>query len=361
MKRYSIFTFVIVSLIAIGAASCSGDATVQTQPVAAVPVQVSQPVVNRAATVQVPGQIESQETATISTRMMGFITRIPVKTGDRVSQGQILINISNSDVLAKKAQAQAMVTEGEAALRDAQKDYERYTALYKQQSASEKELENITLHYQSVKAKVEAARQMQREAEAMLAYTNITAPFSGVITQKFVNEGSMANPGMPLLTLEQPGAYQVMTSVSESEVSKIKTGAAAVITIKSNGRSVNGTVAEVSPSATQTGRYLVKVMIPAAGAAGLYAGMHVQAAIAVSTGEDNGGTVIVPASALVYKDQLIGIYTITEDQKALLRFVRVGRTSGDEVEILSGLTASESFISKADGKLYNGVPVVIQK
>ncbi|MBL0745970.1 efflux RND transporter periplasmic adaptor subunit, partial [Chryseolinea lacunae] len=99
--------------------------------------------------VQSSGQVVSGETAMISTRMMGFITDIKVKPGDEVKKGQLLVTISNDDILAKRAQARAMVSETEAALRDAQKDYERYTELFKQQSASQKELENITLNYNS--------------------------------------------------------------------------------------------------------------------------------------------------------------------------------------------------------------------
>jgi multidrug resistance efflux pump len=120
--------------------------------------------------------------------------------------------------LAKRAQAQAMLTEAEAALKDAKKDYERYEELYKQKSASAKEFENITLHYNSVKAKVEAAHQMKNEADGMLIYTNLTAPFSGVVTQRNLDEGSTANPGIPILMVEQVGSYEVRASVSEAEL-----------------------------------------------------------------------------------------------------------------------------------------------
>ncbi|MBL0739571.1 efflux RND transporter periplasmic adaptor subunit, partial [Chryseolinea lacunae] len=186
--------------------------------------------------VQSSGQVVSGETAMISTRMMGFITDIKVKPGDEVKKGQLLVTISNDDILAKRAQARAIVSETEAALRDAQKDYERYTELFKQQSASQKELENITLNYNSVKAKAEAARQMQNEADAMLAYSDLRAPFTGVVVQKNSDAGSMANPGMPILILEQYGSFQVNTSVTESDIDLVKVGADAEIIIESIGR-----------------------------------------------------------------------------------------------------------------------------
>ena len=206
-------------------ASCSGD-NHEGEVKKDSPVNVLLLLAGKQAgnTIQASGQIESKETAVISTRVMGFITSIKVKAGDQVKKGQLLATISNADIQAKKAQATAMVSEAEAALKDAQKDYERFAELYKQNSASSKEFENATLHYNSIKAKAEAAKQMQNEAEAMLAYTNLTAPFSGVITQKNIDAGSMANPGMPILIMEQAGNYQVKASVSESDIANVKEG-----------------------------------------------------------------------------------------------------------------------------------------
>ncbi|HEY9487146.1 MAG TPA: efflux RND transporter periplasmic adaptor subunit, partial [Chryseosolibacter sp.] len=311
--------------------------------------------------VHASGKVESTETAVISTRLMGFITKINVRPGDRVKKGQLLATISNSDILAKRAQAQAMVTESEAALNDAKKDYERYEQLYHQQSASEKEFENIALQYNSIKAKREAARQMQKEVEAMLVYSNLTAPFSGVVTQRNADEGSMANPGMPILVLEHVDSYQVNTFVSENDISKITAGAAAEIVIKSTGENIHGAVSEVSPSSGMNGgQYLVKVRIDQTDRKNLFAGMYAHVAIASSASKSSGEErLLVPGEALVKRDQLNGLYTVSDGNTALLRWVTVGNTYGDQVEVLSGLNEQEKFILTAEGKLYNGVPVSV--
>ncbi len=68
------------------------------------------------------------------------------------------------------------------------------------------------------------AKQMRNEVNARLGYTNLTAPFSGIVTQKLADAGSMANPGMPLLTIEQSGSYQVSASVPENTISQIHHG-----------------------------------------------------------------------------------------------------------------------------------------
>jgi RND family efflux transporter MFP subunit len=310
--------------------------------------------------IEASGKIESKETALISTRVMGFITSIRVKPGEKVQKGQLLATISNADILAKRAQAHAMVEETEAALKDAQKDYERFAVLYKQNSASTKEFENVTLNYNSIKAKAEAARQTQHEAEAMLSYTNLTAPFSGVITKKNSDAGSMANPGVPVLMLEQTGSYQISASVSETDIAKSREGTLARITIKSSGRTFDGKVSEVSPSSQFSGgQYGIKVSIPERENDGLFSGMYVSISLQADAATPNN-MLLVPTAAIVNKDQLTGLYMITENQTALLRWVRLGKAQGNQVEILSGLRHEERYILESDGKLYNGAPVLVK-
>ena len=365
MNMISQKTLAITSLFAftILLGSCSGDHQendVKQETPISVTVAVAGNQINNL--IQASGQIESKESAVISTRIMGFITGIKVKAGDKVQKGQLLATISNADILAKRAQAQAMIAEAEAAMKDAQKDYERYEALYKQQSASAKEFENITLYYNSVKAKVEAARQMKNEADAMLTYTNLVAPFSGVVTQIMADEGSMANPGMPILVVEQNGVFQVTASVTESDIDKVKASADAEVIIKSNGRKIKGKVLEVSPSSQFSGgQYILKVSIPESDRDGLYSGMYVSVSIqGKAKAQSSEGITLVPTSALIYRDQLVGLYTISESKTAILRWVRLGKAHGDQTEILSGLSANENFILQAEGKLYNGAPVQVK-
>lgn len=339
--------------------SCSGEEKDQAKQVTTVPVTVAAPSLQSSDHVIASGQVASKETAIISTRVMGFVTGFKVKVGEAVKKGQLLATISNGDILAKRAQAQAMLTEAEAALKDAKKDYERFEELYKQKSASTKEFENATLHYNSIKAKAEAAQQMKNEADAMLTYTNLTAPFSGVVTQRNVDEGSMANPGMPILMVEQAGLYEVRASVSEADISKVKNGSTADLEIPSIGKKLTGKITEVSSSSQYSGgQYLIRISIPADPT--LLSGMFAHVTIPVGAKKETSQGIWVPASALVYRDQLTGIYSVSQSNTALLHWVKTGRQRDAQVEILSGLTAAEKFILQSEGKLYNGVPVTVK-
>ena len=95
-------------------------------------------------------------------------------------------------ISAKKAQVDASITEATAAFKNAEKDYNRFTALFKENSASQKEMDDISANYEMSKARLEAANQMKNQVNAQLSYSNIRAPFKGVITGKFINKGDMA-------------------------------------------------------------------------------------------------------------------------------------------------------------------------
>lgn len=350
-----------IGILAISSCSSNKKDT-QTGTDTAILVTISRASADVKQGLTVSGQVEASQTADISTRVMGYITKINVKVGDRVNKGQLLATISNNDILAKKAQADAMITQAEAAANNAKKDYDRFTALYKQQSASAKELDNITLQYNSAKAQLESAKQQRREVIATLNYTNLTAPFTGTVTQKLMDAGSMASPGMPLLTIEQSGSYQVSASVPESEISLIHKDAPATINIDAIHKAINGKIAQIGQSSQNSGgQYIIKIHIPDSEKQGLFAGMYADVAIPVSQAvTTNAKQLMVPIAAIQYKDQLTGLYTISSNQTALLRWVRLGRTQGNQVEVLSGLAANEQFIVNAEGRLYNGVPVKIK-
>jgi RND family efflux transporter MFP subunit len=353
-----------IGLLLLTACSSSEKKETTTGADAAILVTVSGPSAEGLQVLNVSGQVEAAQMANISTRVMGYITKLNVKVGDHVGKGQSLVSISNDDLLAKRAQANAMIAEAEAAYKNAQKDYERFGNLYKQQSASAKELDNVTLQYSSARSRLEAAKQMRNEVNATLNYTNLTAPFAGIVTQKLADAGSMASPGMPILTIEQSGSYQVSASVPENAINQVSRGTEATITISAVNKVIKGAVTEINQSSQFTGgQYLIKVHIPDNEKQGLFAGMYANVSIPIkqtSAIKTTGDQVLVPLSSIERRDQLTGLYTIGTNNTALLRWVRLGKTIGNQVEVLSGLAPHEQFIVSADGKLFNGAAVKIK-
>jgi multidrug efflux pump subunit AcrA (membrane-fusion protein) len=131
------------------------------------------------------------------------------------------------------------------------------------------------------------------------------------------------------------------------------------VNIKSLEKLVKGEVTEVSTSAKNTGgQYMVKVILEETDAnilSGMYATVQFP-----SKAKEAKNTIRIPLDAVVENGQLSGVYTVSESNTALLRWLRLGRTFGNEVEVLSGLSADEQYIVSAEGKLFNGAKVSIQ-
>ncbi|WP_162127955.1 efflux RND transporter periplasmic adaptor subunit [Flavobacterium phycosphaerae] len=353
----------LLSLTSVLLISCGKEKkeTLNTEPAIAVKVSGIAADTN-GATVTASGKIEAENSANVSTRMMGYVTKVHVKVGQKVTAGQLLVSINNTDLQAKKAQADAGILQASAAYNNAKKDFDRFTALFNQQSASQKELDDMTSRYEMAKAGLEGAKQMRNEVLAQFSYATITAPFSGEVTNTFAKEGDMANPGMPLVSLEGASHLQVTAMVSESDITAIQNGMNAKVLVKSTNQELSGKVIEVSGSAKNTGgQYLVKISLTNPNSKVL-SGMFVNVQFPlVSKKQTTPATekVIVPESALVHQGQLTGIYTVSNGNTAILRWLRIGKTYGNTVEVLSGLSTNEQYIVSAEGKLYNGAKVKI--
>lgn len=341
--------------------SCADNKKEVSNTTKAIPVKVSGITADsNSSFVTASGKIEAENSANLSTRMMGYVTKVNVKVGQKVSAGQLLVSINNTDLQAKKAQVDASILQATAAYNNAKKDYDRFTALFSQQSASQKELDDITSRFEMAKAGLEAAKQMRNEVMAQFSYSNITAPFSGEVTNTFVKEGDMANPGMPLVSIEGASRLQVTAMVSESDISNIQNGMAVKVVVKSINKEVAGKVVEVSGSAKNTGgQYLVKINLNQTDKS-ILSGMFVNVQFPIANKTETtvkSDKVMVPENALVRQGQLTGIYTVGNENVAILRWLRIGKTFGNQVEVLSGLSANEQYIVSAEGKLYNGAKV----
>lgn len=356
--KNSLKIIAIATLLVIASCGDSKEKAIDNRT--AVAVKVNTPSSVNGAFLTASGKIEAVQNANLSTRMMGYVNNVHVKVGQKVNQGQLLVSINSADISAQKAQVSASITEATAAFKNAEKDYNRFKALFSDNSASQKEMDDMTAHYEMAKARLEAAKQMKNGVNAQLSYSNITAPFSGVITGKYVNKGDMANPGIPLISMETPGQFQVIAMVPESEITKISNGIEVNVLVKSTNKLLKGKVTEVSTSTKNTGgQYLVKVILDKTDEK-LLSGMFTSVQFPIEKKADTNNVILIPKSALVTQGQLTGVYTIGNENTALLRWLRIGKNYGDEVEVLSGLSADEQYIVSADGKLFNGAKVTIQ-
>ena len=359
MKRTrSLMALAIATILTTGCASEPQSAPQET----AVSVETYLPTSSESGNLSVSGVLSSKSSASISTRMMAYVDKIYVGIGDPVQKGQLLVRLNANELLARKAQVQAQITEAELATRNAQRDYQRFETLHRQESVSDKELENMQLNKISMESKLQMAQQALKEVEAMLSYTQIKAPFSGVVTQKMADEGNMAQPGMPLLAIEQPGAMEINATIPENYIGQVHVGDSVNVEFKSIGQHLGGRVSELSPSsALSGGQYAMKIALDKNAGPQLRSGMYANVSLPGKDISNGKSTLWIDRQSLVVREQLKGVYVVNADHKAVLHWLRLGKRIGNQVEVLSGLKGNERIIHKANGKLYNGRNVSVAK
>jgi RND family efflux transporter MFP subunit len=359
MNFKTLLLIIIAAMFAWGFQSCSNQSNAEENHKTDLTVSVQTvKMTNQPELLSFSGKIEAETHSNLSTRIMGQIAKIYVEPGQKVSKDQLLVQVKDQDIQAKKSQVKANMIKAEAAFNNAKKDFDRYTILFKQKSASQKEKDDITTHYNVAKAELEAVKQMEAEVNEMLRYTAIKAPYAGIIAKKYMNEGDLASPGMPLVAIEKPGEYKVMARIPETEIFKIKKNDPVKVKISALNKIIDGEITEVNPSALYTGnQFEAKVILKPSTEQKekIFSGMYANVIL------EKGGmpSVLIPADVLVKKGQLVGVYTVSQMGTAMLRWVRTGKTSGDMVEILSGLSEGEQYIISYQGKIWDGAKLSI--
>ncbi|MCW3805941.1 efflux RND transporter periplasmic adaptor subunit [Plebeiibacterium marinum] len=302
------------------------------------------------------GTVTSLKKSTLSTRIMGQINQVLVNEGDAVKKGQLLISLRSNDINAQKSQAEANILATKAAFTNAENDLNRIKSLFESKSATQKELDDITTHYKMTKAQYTAAQKAKVQVEEMLAYANIRAPYNGVITDKFVDSGDMANPGMPLVAIESPGKFEVTTRIPESEVNMVEKDDAVEVNIKNSTEMIKGKVTHISPSSRFSGSQFearILLMPNENQKESIRSGMF--ANISLKKGTES--RILIDNNHLVNKGQLTGVWTISQTGTALLRWVQTGKRINGQTEIISGLSEGDELIIKTEVRLFDGLLV----
>ncbi|OGQ99204.1 MAG: hypothetical protein A2505_08030 [Deltaproteobacteria bacterium RIFOXYD12_FULL_55_16] len=289
---------------------------------------------------EVAGAVESVQKATIAARISGAIEEMPVTLGLAVKKGALLARINAGELSARLSQA-------ETQLAQAQRNFEREKRLLEKDASTRETVKSLEDAWQVAEAGL-------REARAMRGYTQITAPFAGIISQKLANAGELATPGLPLLVLENTGQLQVVAAAPEGLASKINRGDKLAVTIQDAGFSQSGTVTEISPAADPASRtVLIKIRIN--GDKALRPGQYARVALPGAAGVN---TLLVPEAALLRFGQMERLFVI-QNGAAQLRLVRSGEHRDGQVDILAGLNAGEQVVVQGGERLVDNQPVRI--
>lgn len=341
---YSASIAFTLAILGIGYMTFGKENSYAAVPKTEVPVQVSTITVEPKtidAMVSVAGTLNSKNTSVLSSKVMGKVVALTVNEGDQVHQGKLLLKIESGEITAQLYQAQA-------AYNNARLQYERIKSLFDEQAATQMEMDQATLGFESAKAGLNAAKAME-------SYTIITAPIAGQVVEKKINLGEMALPGQPILKIEDNRNLRLEATVKEQDLRFIQPGKRVTVRIDAmQGKDIDARIAQVVSAADmRTHSFVVKIDVPANN--GLITGMYGKAFF--TTGKRDA--ILIPRSAVVTLSGLSGVYIVSADGNAVFQMVQLGEEQGDSIEAVTGLKAGDKVIVSKQAAGIDGRKVVV--
>lgn len=345
------------------------------------------------------GTVMSGVRSVLSAKAVGRVLAVTVNAGDRVTEGEVLVQIDASDIAAQSMQARAGVDEAYNALSEvedgiaaaragldgakvnldlAEKTYSRFEKLKEEKSVSQQEYDKVKAQYdmarseadrairgvmgleskrKQVLAKIEQAQQGFRQTQIAQDYATVRAPFSGVVAQRMTEPGQMAAPGAPLLALDNDRNFRLEVQVEETFLGRMKSGDRVVVTLDSiPGRELMGLVREIVPSVDPASRtFTAKIDLPSM--ADIHTGMYGKAVFV--RGQTRG--IAVPSRSILQRGQMTGVFTI-EGGTARFRLVKTGRALADgRIAVVSGLNEGDVVAVDGADELSDGRQTVVQE
>jgi RND family efflux transporter MFP subunit len=330
---------VVAATLILGA--CGGDTapTPAAQlPLRGAPVAVIDTLI--ADSFEAAGTAEPLRLATLSTKLMGTVDAVLVHEGDRVAAGQSLVRLDARDLDAKRAQMEGGLAEASAMQHEATLQAARIRALYADSAATKAQLDQAETGLARANAAVATARGMAAELAATTSYADVRAPFAGIITHRFVDPGSFAAPGAPLLTIEDASTLRISVSAAPDAVRGIRRGT--TITASIGDTVVMATIEGVVPAGGNL--YTINATVPNSAERFLSG-----SAATLSLPRGMRRAMLVPDAAVVRQGDLTGV-RMTAAGQSTLRWVKLGRTHDGATEVLSGLAAGDTVLVVGGGR-----------
>lgn len=327
------------------------------------------------------GTVKARVSSVLAARVMGYVREIRVQAGDSVKAGQVVAVLEAKEIETGLRQAEAARNEARSAMPEvnnaiaaaqAQLDlagatFKRMKSLLDQKSITAQEFDEVAARRRMAEANLEMARARRRQLEqkikqaeeavsqaaVMKSYTEIAAPFAGIVVERKAEPGMLAAPGMPLVVVEQASGYRLEAAIEEGRLNQVKRGMAVQVQLDGAAPLMDARIEEIVP-AMDAGSRSFTAKIGLRGGL-LRSGMFGR--VRIPMGEKKALT--IPAAALSRQGQVERVY-VAEGGIARARLVTTGAARGDSLEILSGLKAGEQIVTPTPPTLEDGARIEVR-
>jgi len=311
----------------------------------------------------IPGSVQAFQATTLYARSNGYLGKWLVDIGDDVKQGQTLAVIETPDLDQQLRQAQGNLNQAKANAQIAHDTAVRWQQLYAQKVVSAQDNDQQQSNYRAANAAQSAAQASVNQLQQLVAFNQIIAPFSGRITNRYLDVGALVTQGSgaagtAIYDLAQTDPLRIYVYVPQSEAPMIHVGSTAKLLVRERpGTQFTATVTRTAGAIDPTSRTLLtELQIPNKDGA-LYAGMYADVQFGLS--DEANSPIIASANAFMFRvagPQVV----VVRDGKTYWQNIQVGRDYGTEIEVLSGLKDGDQVVLNPTDDLQDGMQVKTQ-
>jgi RND family efflux transporter MFP subunit len=357
----AVFAFVIFSGITSRLRADNALKT-ETNELAVLAVSVITPTVTPGAEeIALPGNMQAFIDTPVWARSSGYLKAWYVDIGGRVKQGQLLAEIETPEVDQQLLQARAQLQTAEANLKLSEVTADRYTELFKTDSVAKQDVDNAVQGEAAKKADVASAQANVSRLEQLVSYEKVDSPFSGILTARNIDIGSLVNqgantPGKELFHVASIDVLRVYVSVPEMYSQAAKPGVQAYLTLTEfPGRKFLGQVVRNANAIDQSSRTLLVEVDVRNPTGELLPGSYVTVHLKLPS---NIPAVTVPSNTLLFRSEGLRVVRVKEGKAELVPVI-MGRDFGDTVELVSGIQRDDKVVVNPSDSITDGQKVAI--
>ena len=301
------------------------------------------------------GSLAAEEQATVRAQLAGSILETYAEPGEPVRRGQLLARLDAFSLRDTYTSAQVAVEQARSNLSLAEREAERQRVLAEAGAVAERNVETAIQSVATARASLAQARAQLSSAEKQLSYTRVTAPISGVVSEKPASAGDVVQPGTAIYTVVDPSRLELEASVPAEQIGALRVGAPVQFTVNGYpGRAFEGEITRINPAADPATRQVrVYAEIPNPGNA-LVAGLFAEGRVA----SQSRTGLTVPTAAIDRRMQRPAVLVVREGKVARVD-VELGIEDEREqrVEVVRGVQAGEVVLRGGAQEIAPGTPV----
>lgn len=307
------------------------------------------------------GDILAVQQTNIYSRVTGNIQKIYADIGDYVRTGKLLALIDQSTFVQSVKQTEGLLNQAKASLENNKVNYQRLLALYEKGLTSKGDLDNAETLVRVTEAQVQTAEANYNNARLQLGYCSITAPFSGYITKRFLEQGSLVSSGTSnsIFILSNISKLKIMVSVLEKDIPLLEN--VKDVTVKTDAypnEAFTGKFRKMSQSVDLSTRTMpVEVNIDNSDNM-LKPGMFARVELVL---DKHFNVLTVPLQCVRKDEKGSFVFTVSDDFTSVKKYVQTGLESNNKIEIVSGLNDSEKVVAVGQELIKENTKVKIAK